>query len=218
LPQDDLWEIKFYIKVDGEHHDLDDYARAYINSELIADVPNMPHEGPGDPYLYHISHQVSGDTFTYRFEIGSTCRYYTCHLAVGPGTATSAYLSDGFEPPMDGDAVSVKKNRVLPLKVRLFRNDGTLVTNLDVINPPVVQVRFVDGEGVATDVTDDALPAGMGADGNVFSYSDNGMWHYNLKTSNYSAPGTYYVEMVSGDTSEYLLSNVIESSFVIRSK
>jgi len=126
-----------------------------------------------------------------------------------------SYACIGFDPPMDKGPVKVKKNRVLPLKAELVDADGYPVTNTDVIAPPLIQVMFDSGTGGdAVDVTDDALAAGHGTDGNQFEFSD-GKWRFNLKTKDYTASGTYTVAMVSGDGSEYIIDPSCEAVFVI---
>ena len=119
----------------------------------------------------------------------------------------------GFEPPMDKGAVKVKKNRVLPLKAQLLA-DGQALTDADIIAPPVIQVIFEAETEEADDVTDDALSAGQGTEGNQFEFSD-GKWQFNLKTKNYAAPGTYTITMVSGDECEYVIEPTCTASFVI---
>ena len=122
----------------------------------------------------------------------------------------------GFEPPMAGGPVKVKKNRALPLKGQLFDSDGIVITDLDLTAPPVVQVLFDSGGGgTAVDVSGQALPAGLGDDGNQFVYT-GARWQYNLKTKNYTAPGTYTVSMASGDDAEYLVDPTCEAEFVIK--
>ena len=68
--------------------------------------------------------------------------------------------------------------------------------------------------GRTEDVTNEALPAGAGTTGNQFEFVNDG-WQFNLKTKNYSAAGTYHVEMVSGDDSEYLVAPMCSGEFVI---
>ncbi|MBL7016885.1 MAG: hypothetical protein ISR84_04930 [Kiritimatiellales bacterium] len=216
LPREDLWQVELSVKADGNFNHPDDYVRVFVNSELIADIPNMTHGSPPD-WVWPITHQISGSSFTYRFEMHSLSSSATSHQQVGPGTVTVAYMNNGFEPPMDNGPVTVKKNRVLPLKVKLLKNDGLLATDLDILSPPVLQVEFF-GVDVAdgVDVSDQALPAGKGSDGNAFSYTDDGVWQFNLKTSNYTAPGTYYITVVSGDAADYVISGAAEASFTIK--
>ena len=134
-------------------------------------------------------------------------------LAWGP--SIRAFSCGGFDPPMDKDAVAVKQNRVLPLKAQLFDENGHPVTNLGGVASPVVQIIYVPTIGDAVDVTSDSLPAGQGTAGNQFTFHD-GKWQFNLKTMNYTAPGTYKTSMVSGDGSQYTISQTCETSFVIK--
>jgi hypothetical protein len=125
----------------------------------------------------------------------------------------TALACQGFEPPMDKGPVTVKKNKVLPLKATLL--DGSVpVTNLDIVAPPVIQVLYNSGVGDAIDVTDDALPAGQGTDANQFEF-DGTWWHFNLETKNYRAAGTYTVTMASGDETEYIVCPTCTAQFVI---
>ncbi|MHC4559749.1 MAG: right-handed parallel beta-helix repeat-containing protein [Planctomycetota bacterium] len=128
---------------------------------------------------------------------------------------TSGFSCVGFEPPMDKGAVTVKKNRVLPLRAKLLGGCGYPVTDIDIIAPPVIQVIFESGEAEGTvDVTDQALSAGQGTEGNQFVYTGSN-WQFNLKTKNYNAAGTYTVTMVSGDEDEYEIESTCEAVFVI---
>ena len=127
------------------------------------------------------------------------------------------YACEGFDSPMDR-LVTVKKNRALPLKATLLDSFEVVLTDLDLLSPPVVQVLFDSGVPGDTpvDVTDDALPSGQSSDGNVFSFDDStDRWKYNLKTKNYDAPGTYTITMESGDESEYLVDPTCTATFVV---
>jgi len=122
----------------------------------------------------------------------------------------------GFEPPMANYPVSVKKNRSLPLKAELFDSEDFPVLGDALIAPPVLQVWFERGTAEADDVSDDALPAGQGTEGNQFVFTDDGKWQFNLKTSNYLATGTYTVFMESGDSSEYLFGPSCTTEFIVK--
>jgi len=107
------------------------------------------------------------------------------------------------------------KNRALPLKAQLLDDQGSAVTDADITALPVVQVFFDSGMGGdPVDVTGDALPAGQGDDGNQFVYPGS-KWQLNLKTKNFSAPGTYTIYMDSGDKSEYEIDPTCQVDFVI---
>lgn len=119
----------------------------------------------------------------------------------------------GFEPPMANYPVTVKKNRALPLKAELFDAEGSPVFGSDLIAPPILKVWQAPE---ADDVSDDALPAGQGTEGNQFVFTDDFKWQFNLKTSNYSGPGTYTVIMESGDSSEYVIDPTCVTEFVVK--
>ena len=123
---------------------------------------------------------------------------------------------DGFFSPLHDGPVRVKKNRVLPHKAQLFDEEGTPLNDLDIAAAPVIQVIFDDGVLPAEDVSDDALSAGAGTQGNQFEFLDS-KWQFNLKTKNYTAEGTYTTTMVSGDTSEYVIDDpTCTGEFVIK--
>jgi len=124
-------------------------------------------------------------------------------------------MCSGFESPMDRSPVSIKKNRALPLKAQLFDADDFMVTDLDIMAPPVIQVQFTSAIGEpAVDVTDDAYPAGEGTEGNQFEYSDD-LWRFNLKTRNQTAAGIYTISMISGNDLEYVIDPTCEAAFLI---
>ena len=132
----------------------------------------------------------------------------------GCGPAGPFYSCAVFEPPMAMGPVKVKKNRVLPHKAELLDENGIPITDMDIVSPPVIQVMYDSGTAGAVDVTEDALAAGQGMDGNQFEFHDN-KWHFNLKTRNYTGVGTYTVIMVSGDESEYVIEPTCVAEFVI---
>ena len=120
----------------------------------------------------------------------------------------------GFDAPMN-TVVKVKKNRVLPLKVQLMDANGQYVDDLGLASKPALQVLFDSAiSPMAEDVTDQSLPSGVGTDGNQFEFLD-GKWQYNLKAKNFSAPGTYTVSLVSGDSGEYRIEPNCSTQFVI---
>lgn len=122
----------------------------------------------------------------------------------------------GFEPPMADYPVTVRGPRALPLRAVLLGADGVEVTDAELSAAPVVQVWFDAGDGNAVDVTGEALPVGLGDDGNQFVYTGSGRWQFNLKTSAYSSPGTYTVFLESGDSSEYGVEPTCVTEFVVR--
>jgi hypothetical protein len=118
---------------------------------------------------------------------------------------------------MDQGPVTVKKSKALPLKAYLFDENGYSITDADIMALPVLQVIYNPAaEGEPEDVTDYALSAGEGTDGNQFVFTDEGKWQFNLKTKNYVAPGTYNITITSGDALEYEIVSSCAASFIIK--
>jgi len=123
----------------------------------------------------------------------------------------------GFYNPMADYPVLARKNRVFPLKLELFDRNGFEMSDTDLAKPPVFDVMFIAaGAGEAVDVSGDAYPTGKGMEGNQFVFTDEGIWQFNLKSKNYSAPGVYMVTAVSGDESEYSIDPACVTSFEIK--
>ncbi len=135
-----------------------------------------------------------------------------------PEPEVPAMSCEGFAAPMANHPVKAKKNRVFPLKMELFDADGFEQTDVELAAAPVVTVMFASsGGGDAVDVSDEALSAGHGSDGNLFDYTDDGIWQFNLKSKNYKASGTYYVTVDSGDELEYVIEEPsCVTSFIIK--
>jgi len=128
------------------------------------------------------------------------------------------YSCEGFASPMAKGAVKVKKNRALPLKMELIDDAGFAITDMDLAAPPLVSVIF----GLANpgddpeDVSDYAVAAGHGTDGNQFEFTLDDIWQFNLKTSNYTGSGEYYISVESGDPGEYVIDPTCVASFIVK--
>lgn len=173
------------------------------------------------------SFAVVGDGGTIGFVVSDywgnsgSCSFNVC-LGDNSGTLTvnifevpaPTFACVGFESPMHVGAVTVKKNRVLPLKAQLLDGTGHVITDTDLIAPPVIHILFDSGITPAVDVTDQALSAGQGTEGNQFAFS-GGTWQFNLQTKHYTAAGTYTITGVSGDASEYTIEPTCTAVFVM---
>lgn len=125
------------------------------------------------------------------------------------------FTMSGFQPPMAKGAVKCKKNRALPIKMELFDADGYEITSQDIVNPPVIQITYTSEAGKSEDVSDSALSVGEGSEGNKFTFTEDGIWQYNLMTKNYTAVGTYTIT-VTGNNEEYTIDeNYTPAIFVI---
>lgn len=147
-----------------------------------------------------------GNTNYVKYNIGSVARVIN----------ETNFTCVGFQPPMANFPVRAKKNRVFPLKIELLDVDGYGLMLEDLSSPPVAQVMFTPDAGVhAIDVSEYALSAGEGSDGNQFVFTDDGFWQFNLQSKNYTASGEYLITAVSGDESEYTINPACVSSFVV---
>jgi hypothetical protein len=234
------WHFVVMTADDMDPNDMtDDECKAYLDGELI-DILEWKHSGI-HPEENHEFTVIGASKATYYgtpsiwawfdgeidevavfdkvLTLEEIQQFYQNGLdGLGYGEAPVAEFSCyGFEPPMAAGPVTVKKNRALPHKAQLLDVDGYAVTDADIAAPPVIQVLFDSGSGGdPIDVTDDALPAGQGTEGNQFVYTEDEKWQFNLKTKNYTASGTYTVTMETGDEAEYLIDPTCESSFVIK--
>lgn len=130
------------------------------------------------------------------------CAVYSCYTCVG------------FEPPMDKTVKVKKPNRVLPLKMLLLDENNMEISDLDIENPPLVEVDFTGGDPIEAP-GEDFLIAGQGDEGNIFVYTDEGKWQFNLQTKNFSGPGLYTIRAVSGNPNTYIVDPACTAQFVI---
>lgn len=86
----------------------------------------------------------------------------------------------------------------------------------DIENPPVVNVTL--GSGIlsdAVDLTEHLEPLDVTTKDNIFRFDvDSGHWINNLSTKVYGAPGTYTVEVLSGDDTSYIIDPSCTGEFV----
>ncbi|MFA6147724.1 MAG: hypothetical protein WC899_05900 [bacterium] len=125
------------------------------------------------------------------------------------------YSCLGFENPMGHGPVTVKKDRVLPLKAQLIDQYGDMIIDTDIASPPVIQVTGMDSGGSNADLTHQELFAGKGTGKKQFVFTADGKWQFNLKTKNYSKPGTYTISILSGNSSEYVIEPSCSAVIVI---
>jgi len=137
------------------------------------------------------------------------------NLTVTTTASVPKYSCLGFENPMGKGPVTVKKNRVLPLKAQLIDQYGGLIIDTDVASPPVLQVTGKDSGGSNTDLTNQGLFAGQGTGKKQFVFTDDGKWQFNLMTKNYSKPGTYSISILTGNSSEYVIEPTCRAIFTI---
>lgn len=192
-----------------------------INSDWVPDYYHNQFRFDGD-YLSssEMPMKIDLDEMYYgwsklRFNIDDDVQIEFTLTNLSAAATVPTYTCNGFQSPLANGPVKVKKNRVLPVKAQLF-NDTEMMTDANIVSPPVIQVTYQSSvESDPIDVTNDAYAVGFGTDGNIFEYNvADECWQYNLKTSNYTSPGTYTITMESGKDSEYLV-NTCSALFVI---
>lgn len=129
-------------------------------------------------------------------------------------TTAEALSCTGFASPMNKN-VSVKKNRALPYKAVLSNDADAEITGTDVNTAPVISVKYSSSNSPEDAVEVETLSPGKSSEGNQFAYAD-GQWQFNLSTSNYSASGNYFVEIASGDNSEYIIEPACVGTFTVK--
>jgi hypothetical protein len=133
---------------------------------------------------------------------------------------TPGFECQGFDSPLNAGPVTLSKKRVLLFDAGLVDRDEVEITDADIAAPPVLQVTFssVTPTDPTTDITNDVprsqkrLPSS-----NQFEYSEqtNG-WRTSIKTEFYQAPGSYLLQMVSGDATEYVIEPACETIYVVQ--
>jgi hypothetical protein len=176
-----------------------------------------------ESHTLNFSTNGSNQGFFYGFLEGSAViKYFTlsnsfigiANLTVTTTAPVPIYSCLGFENTRQGP-VTVKNNRVLPLKVQLIDQYGALIIDTDVASPPVLQVTGKDSGGSNADLTNQGLFAGQGTETKQFVFSYDGKWQFNLMTKNYSEPGTYTISILTGDSSEYAIEPSCTAIFMI---
>lgn len=117
---------------------------------------------------------------------------------------------EGFLPPFD-EPLSLKRNvkRSIPVKMILGDEAGNIITDSDIVSPPVANVLFNSMTyGNVPNEAYDLLPVGSANEDNLFRFDPNSaQWIYNLGTKQFKAPGAYFVSAASGDSNEYTIPN-----------
>lgn len=128
---------------------------------------------------------------------------------LNPVVDVSEFTCSGFGPPFDTAlTISKKTKRTIPAKMTLEDAAAYVITDADIVAPPVITVEF-NGVIFGDDAVDDAALESVGKsnDGNAFSYNpDTQQWEYRIGTKQFASSGTYTVDVRSGDETEYTIS------------
>jgi len=169
----------------------------WSGTEYGGDVQGLP---PGyNAWCFHSDNGAQG-------YLGKASPLYA--WAVRDGDVVPYLSCAGFEPPCDSPdvALTVKKNKCIPLKTELIDENDISITDTDIEYPPVlVLVNFAGSAMPSEVVAVDGLPPSKATDGNQFEFI-GGRWCFNLKVKDYyTAPGTYTFELRTGSQEEYII-------------
>lgn len=168
-----------------------------------------PEESGTTDRLYGVWGSAEGDIFA----VGYNGTILTTSVLLLP-----TYSCTGFEAPCDGAdvALSVKKNKCIPLKTELLDKNGFPITDADIEYPPVLVLVNFEPAVIPPDIVAiDGLPQSQATDGNQFEFI-GGRWCFNLKVKDYyTAPGIYTFEMMTGNQGEYIINSTCRVAIAV---
>lgn len=127
-----------------------------------------------------------------------------------------SFSCNGFDAPCNEELISVNKNKCIPLRAQLFDKDGNEITDSDIENyPTLILVNFDPTTSSANSIMIKGLPDSKETEGNQFIYTGKN-WMYNLKISNYTAPGTYTFGVETSDDNEYVIDPSCKIKILVR--
>jgi hypothetical protein len=124
---------------------------------------------------------------------------------------------EGFAPPFDAPiGLNKREQRVIPLRMELFDEDGFPLGPADITAPPTVSVSFDPGTVDIEFEPPQAEWPGNATPGNSFRWdAATERWAFNLSTRPYTAAGRYTVTAVASDE-EYALDPTCTGTFARR--
>lgn len=192
--------------LDGDGTDLDATIEAFdVNGTSLGSVTTMI--DPAFPI------DVSGilavsDLFKFDITI-SHDGIFVGSVSFQEVSGAESFSCAGFASPFHEPlTISKKTKKTIPAKIILEDADAYVITDTDIVAPPVITVEF-NGVIFGDDTVDDNQlePVGNSNQGNGFSYNpDMQQWEYRIGTKQFSEPGTYTVAVRSGDETEYTIN------------
>jgi hypothetical protein len=191
-----------------------DDAAAVPLPAVIVPVPDMP---------LNLGLDTSASGFSYLYDPAVVPPTWTLDATGNYGIQASAHLvpamtCQGFLPPFNKTITMKKGGRTIPLKAFLFDALGAPVTRKVLTAPPLVELLYDDNPSDTLDpidVTDFVAHPGRCNKGQAFRPERRGKWMYNLKTKKSLPPGTYTVQIESGNGTEYVIDPTCTGTFVI---
>jgi hypothetical protein len=126
----------------------------------------------------------------------------------------AAFRCQGFDEPMNRNPINIGRGRVLPLRGKLVRADGTFGDQTSVKTAPVLTLKYQPDAGPEVDKTSGIEVRDYGK-GNHFVWDDEAHWKFDLGTGNLPDDGKYLVTMSSGDEKEYKVDPACSLVFML---
>ena len=142
-----------------------------------------------------------------------------CGLALAPTAparaaekAPAVYACQGFAEPMHRENIQIGRGRVLPLRARLARPDGTFGEDLK--SAPKISLKYRPESGPEVDKTSGLEVRDYGK-GDRFAFDKEAHWKFDLGTGNLKDDGKYVVSLLSGDEKEYRVDPGCSLAFLL---
>ena len=136
-------------------------------------------------------------------------------VAARAADAVPVYACQGFDEPMNRPNIQIGRGRVLPLRAKLVKPDGTFADETVVKSPPTLSLTFQPESGPEVDKTAGMEVRDYGK-GNRFVWDQEAHWKFDLGTGNLPEDGKYTVTVLSGDAREYRVAPACKLTFQLQ--
>lgn len=126
--------------------------------------------------------------------------------------AAPVYACQGFDEPMNRPDIQIGRGRVLPLRAKLVRPDGTFVEESAIKSTPTLSLKYKPENGPEVDKTNGMEVRDYGK-GNHFVWDQEAHWKFDLGTGNLPDDGAYVVSVLPGDEKEYRVDPTCKLTF-----
>jgi hypothetical protein len=126
------------------------------------------------------------------------------------------YTCQGFDEPLNHPNIHINRGRVLPLRAKLARPDGTYGDDTTLKTPPQLALKFKPESGPEVDKSTGVEVRDYGK-GNSFVFDKEAHWKFDLGTGNLPDDGKYTVTLLSGDPKEYRVDPACALDFLLGS-
>jgi hypothetical protein len=132
--------------------------------------------------------------------------------AAGPAPV---YACQGFDEPMNRQNIEIGRGRVLPLRGKLVKPDGSFVEEGALKAAPALTLKYKPESGPEVDKTAGMEVRDFGK-GNRFVFDQEAHWKFDLGTGNLPDDGAYTATLLSGDEKEYRVDPPCRLAFRLR--